>query len=301
MGQGTSQSTNAGSLDSAVTEEVIEALKKQYGYDKPIHVRYYLWLKNLVQFNFGESFIYHQSVWSLIVEKFPVSIMFGIVSFFLTHLICIPLGVLKAVFNGSRFDMASSFLIFLAYAIPSFMLAILLIVLLGSGGLGLFPIQGIMSDTYDSMTALQKIMDRIHHAALPLLCYCIGSFASLTMLTKNSLLEEIKKDYVRTARAKGLSSSAVILKHVLRNTLLPIATGLGSVLSIFFGGALFLETIFNLDGIGLLSYNSVLQRDFNVIMGLLMLQSFAALAGNLLSDIIYVVIDPRINFSENPG
>jgi microcin C transport system permease protein len=172
----------------------------------------------------------------------------------------------------------------------------LLIVLLGPGGLGWFPIQGLKSELYEVLSPTGQILDRIHHAILPLFCYCIGSFATLTMLMKNSMLEEIKKDYARTARAKGLDEKTVLVRHVLRNALLPVATGLGSLLGVFFAGALLLETIFNLDGIGLLSYNAVLQRDFNVVMGLLMLQSFASLAGNLVSDIIYVFVDPRIDY-----
>jgi microcin C transport system permease protein len=299
QGQQSSQISN--NVESAVTKEVLESLKRQYGYDKPLLERYWIWLKRMVRFDFGDSFNYHQPVWQLITQKFPVSLMFGLVSFFLVYLICIPLGILKALWNGGRFDVISSLVVFATYSIPSFMLGILLIVLLGPGGMGWFPIQGLHSELYDYLSTGGKILDRIHHAILPLFCYCIGSFATLTMLMKNSMLEEIKKDYVRTARAKGHDEKTVLVRHVLRNALLPVATGLGSLLGVFFAGALLLETIFNLDGIGLLSYNAVLQRDFNVVMGLLMLQSFAALAGNLVSDIIYVLVDPRIDFGAEPG
>ncbi len=303
MGQGgggggaASGSSGRSGLDAAVTEEVLESLKRQYGFDKPIHIRYFIWLGNLSRLDFGESFIHHRKVVDLIIAKFPVSIMFGLVSFFLMYLVCIPLGIAKAVWNNTRFDVGSSVLIFSTYSMPAFMLAILLVVTMGPGGLDWFPIQGIKSEWYSDLSFWDQITDRIHHAFLPLLCYCIGSFATLTMLMKNSILDEIQRDYARTARAKGLDEKTVVVRHVLRNALLPIATGLGSFLGIFFAGSLLIEQIFNLDGIGLLSYTSVLQRDYNVIMGLLMIQSFTSLAGNLISDILYVLLDPRIDFS----
>jgi microcin C transport system permease protein len=300
-GAGVSGGGARANLDSAVTDEVIESLKRQYGFDKPLMTRYWIWLKRMVTFNFGDSFIYHQSVLSLIIEKFPVSLMLGLVSFLLTYLVCIPLGIIKAVRNNTRFDYLSSGMIFFTYAIPSFMLGILMIVYLGPSGLDWFPIQGLKSEMYDSLGFFEKVQDRVSHAFMPLVCYCIGSFATLTMVMKNSMLEEIKKDYVRTARAKGLAEKVVVFKHVLRNALLPIATGIGGFLSIFFAGSLLLETIFNLDGIGLLGFNSVLSRDFNVIMGLLMVQSFSFLFGNLVSDVLYVLVDPRIDFGANVG
>jgi microcin C transport system permease protein len=212
-------------------------------------------------------------------------------------LISIPLGIFKAVKRGSVFDVASSALIFILYSVPAFMLAILMVVSMGPGGLDWFPIQGLASENYESLDLMGKIVDRIRHAVMPLLAYTIGGYATLTILMKNSLIEELGKDYVRTARAKGLTERLVIGRHAFRNALMPSATGLGSVLSVFLAGSLLLETIFNLDGIGLLGYQSVLSRDFNVIMGIAMLSSFAALFGNLLSDITYVLIDPRIDFS----
>lgn len=299
-GSGGAGASSAGN-DNAVTQEVLDALNKQYGFDKPIHQRYLIWLGKLVKLDFGDSFSYHRPVWDLIAGKFPVSLTFGITAFLLGYLICIPLGILKALKAGSAFDVGTSALVFFLYSIPAFMLGILLIVTLGPGGYDLFPIQGVHSELYESRNWLGQVLDRMRHAVLPLTCYTIGSYATLTILMRNSLLEEVKKDYVRTARAKGLSSGAVIGRHALRNALLPIATGLGGVLGVFFAGALLIETIFNLDGIGLLMYNSVLQRDFNVIMGLVMLSSGAALLGNLLSDLIYVLIDPRIDFSARTG
>lgn len=300
VGQGggdTGGGSGSGS-DSAVSEEVIEALKKQYGFDKPVHIRYLMWLKNLAKLDFGESFTYEEPVTDVIFSKFPVSIQFGIASLFLSYLICIPLGVIKALKNGTRFDMVSSVALFAMYSIPGFMLAIVLIVFFAGGSYyNWFPMGELYSDGYAAMSLWGKITNRLHHFILPLVCYMIGSFTVLTMLMKNSLLEEIKKDYIRTARAKGLNEQVVYLKHALRNALIPIVTGLGNFLSLFFAGSLLLETIFNLDGIGLLSYNSLLERDYNVIMGLVFFQSFLMLIGNLISDLAYVVVDPRIDFS----
>lgn len=288
----------SGSDKTAVSEEVIQALKEQYGFDKPVLERYWIWLKNLSRLDFGESFSYEEPVTDVIQSKFPVSIQFGIVSFVLTYLVCIPLGVWKALRNGSVMDWGSSILLLIMYSIPSFMLAILLIVYLAGGSfLDIFPIGGLYSDNYDSLSVLGKIWDRIHHFILPLICYMIGHFTTLTLLMKNSLLEEISKDYVRTARAKGVEEKWVYLKHALRNALIPIATGFGGFIGVFFAGSLLIEKIFQLDGIGLLSYNSTMSRDYNVIMGLVFIQSVLFLVGNIISDILYVLIDPRIDFN----
>lgn len=292
----TSSSQGAGT--ATVSEEVLEALKKQYGFDKPVHERYWIWLKNLARLDFGESFTYEEPVIDLIISKFPVSLQFGIASLILSYLISIPLGVYKAIKDGSSFDNISSFLLFVAYSIPSFMLAILLIVYFSGGSfLDIFPIGGMYSDFYDEMNTWERFVDRIYHFILPLICFTIGSYTQLTMLMKNSLLEEVKKDYIRTARAKGLTEKVVYLKHALRNALIPIVTGLGSFLSVFFAGSLLLETIFQLDGMGLLGFNSILSRDYNVIMGLVFIQSLLMLVGNIISDIAYVIVDPRIDFS----
>lgn len=283
---------------STVSDEVLAALNKQYGFDKPLHERYLKWLGNILRLDFGESFTYEEPVIDVIFSKFPVSLQFGIASLFLSYLISIPLGIGKALKHGSFFDTSSSFLLFVAYSIPPFMLAILLIVFLAGGSfMDLFPIGGVYSDYYEDLSTWGKIGDRLHHFVLPLFCYTVGSFTSLTLLMKNSLLEEIKKDYVRTARAKGLPERAVYLTHALRNALIPVVTGLGGFLLVFFAGSLLLETIFQLDGIGLLSYKSVLARDYNVIMGLVFLQSILFLLGNVLSDLAYVLVDPRIDYT----
>lgn len=281
-----------------VSDEVMEALKKQYGFDKPLHMRYLLWLKNISTLNFGESFTYEEPVIDVITSKFPVSLQFGVISLILSYLVSIPLGIVKAIKKGGTFDIISSFLLFIFYSVPPFMLAILLIVFLSGGSFfEWFPVGGLHSEAYDEFTWWEQIIDRVHHFTLPLVCYTIGSFTSLTILMKNSLIDEIKKDYIRTARAKGLDEKVVYMKHALKNALIPIVTGLGGFLSVFFAGSLLLETIFQLDGVGLLSYKSVLSRDYNVIMGLVFIQSALFLLGNVLSDIAYVLVDPRIDFT----
>lgn len=297
-GETASTSAVAGRTEQGISQEVLEALKKQYGFDKPIHVRYWLWLKNISTLNLGQSFTYEEPVIDVIISKFPVSLQFGIASLFLSYLISIPLGIAKAVKHGSKFDIATSFVLFVMYSIPSFMFAILLIVFFAGGSFfEVLPVGGLYSEFYDDLSSFDKILDRINHFVLPLICYTLGSFTTLTVLMKNSLLEEIKKDYIRTARAKGVDEKVVYMKHALRNALIPIVTGLGSFLMVFFAGSLLLETIFQLDGIGLLSYKSILSRDYNVIMGLVFIQSVLFLIGNILSDIAYIIVDPRIDFT----
>lgn len=294
---GSNNVSSGESKSSGVSEEVIEALKKQYGFDKPVHIRYLIWLKNISKLDFGESFTYEEPVLDVIMSKFPVSLQFGVVSLIMSYLVCVLLGVLKAVRHNSIFDYVTSFILFVVYSIPGFMLAILLIVYFAGGSfLNWFPMGELYSDNYYDLSMWGKIVDRVHHFILPLICYMIGSFTVLTMLMKNSLLDEIKKDYIRTARAKGVPEKAVYLKHALRNALIPIVTGIGGFLSVFFAGSLLLESIFQLDGMGLLGYKSILQRDYNVIMGLIFIQSVLLLLGNLISDIAYVAVDPRIDF-----
>lgn len=280
-----------------VTEETLAELRRQFGFDKPLLVRYGIWLGNLLRLDFGESFVYDEPAIGVIVSKFPVSLQFGVASFFLTYLICVPLGIAKAVRDRTPFDAATSVLVFAGYAISPIMLGILLIVLFGGGSfLDWFPISGAVSDLHEELGLGERVWDRIHHAVLPLLCYLIGNFATLTLLMKNAVLEEIGRGYVVTARAKGLGERAVLFGHVLRNALIPVATGLGSFLGVFFVGNLFIEQIFALDGMGLLFYNSLLARDYPVLLGILSLVSLTLMLGNLLSDVLYVLVDPRIDF-----
>jgi microcin C transport system permease protein len=303
FGAGAAETAVGGRLGAAgeegVNEEILAELRRQFGFDKPLLTRYGLWLWNLARLDFGFSFVYDEPVIAVIVGKFPVSLPFGVISFVVTYLVCIPLGIAKAVANGSAFDGLSSVLVFAGYSISPLMLGILLIVLFGGGSfLDWFPISGLTSDFYDEMGFWWKVGDRAHHFVLPLLCYLIGNFATLTLLMKNSVLEEIGRDYVITARAKGLERRVVFFRHVLRNALIPVATGLGGFLGVFFVGNLFIEQIFSLDGMGLLFYNSLLARDYPVLLGLLSLVSIILMVGNLLSDFLYVVIDPRIDFAK---
>ena len=280
-----------------VSEEVIEGLKKQYGFDKPVHVRYWIWIKNLSRLDFGKSFSFEEPALDVILRRIPISLQFGLISFLMVYLVCVPLGIAKAVRDGSRFDHLSSVVLIVLYSIPPLMLGILLRNFFANPNyLELFPLQGAVSDQYDYLPFGQQILDRIHHFILPLLCYMIGGFTALTFLMKNSLLDEVKLDYIRTARAKGVSEKAVIYRHALRNALIPIATSLGSFLGIFLAGSIIIEEIFNIHGMGQLSYTSLLQRDYNISMGIIFLSSLFLLLGRLMSDLLYVFVDPRIDF-----
>lgn len=287
-----------GARTAEVTEEQLKSLKAYYGFDKPLLTRYAIWMKKILVLDFGDSYHYNQPVTELLVERMPVSLTFGLVSFFLTYFICIPLGIFKAIKHGSLFDISSSFVIFLLYSIPAFAFGVLLIVLFGGGSFwNIFPIQGMVSERFDELSALGKIKDFVHHMFLPILCYCLGSFATITMLMKNAMLEQLKQDYVITARSKGLSEWSITLQHVLRNALLPIASGLGDWLTLFFSGSLLIETIFGLQGIGRLSYESIISRDYPVVLATIMILSFLHILGRLISDFLYVWIDPRIDYS----
>jgi microcin C transport system permease protein len=286
-----------GGKSTQISQQILDGLAKQYGFDKPVHERYFIWLKNISRLDFGESFSYQEPVIDVISSKFPVSLSFGLASLILTYLICIPLGVKKAINAGGIFDQVSGFILYFIYSIPPLVLGILLIVWFAGGShYDWFPIGNLYGDDYDTLTTMGKVWDRAYHFVLPLTCYMLGNFTEVTMLVRNSMLDVIKSDYVRTARSKGLADSGVYYKHALRNALIPVATGLGGFLRVFLAGSLVIERIFNLDGIGLLSYNSILSRDYNVIMGITFISALLLLAGNIISDIIYVIIDPRIDF-----
>lgn len=281
-----------------VTEETIQELKHQFGFDKPLLVRYGLWLGNLARLDFGRSFSQDAPALDVIVSKLPVSLEFGIASFVLTYLVCIPLGIAKAVQDGTPFDGVTSIFVFVGYSISPLMLGVLLIVLFGGGSfLNWFPISGAASDFASDLGFWGQAWDRLQHAALPLICYLAGNFASLTLLMKNAFLEELSKAYVVTARAKGLPEGRVRYGHALRNALIAPATGLGAFLGVFLVGNLFIEQIFSLDGMGLLFYQALLARDYPILLGLLALSSLTLMLGNLLSDFVYVLVDPRIDFA----
>jgi microcin C transport system permease protein len=288
---------SGGRIQVELPEDAIEQIRQYYGFDKPVHVRYGLWLWNLAHLDLGNSYIYQDPVWDVIKSRFPVSITLGLTGFLLSYLVCVPLGVLKAVRHGSRFDFISSVLVFMGYAVPGWALGTALLVLFGGGSFwSVFPLGGFRSDNWEYLSTTDKIADQLHHMFLPVLCYMVGGFASLTILTKNALMENMSQDYVRTAFAKGLHKRRVIFVHALRNSLIPIATGLGHVFSLVLAGSFLIEKVFNIDGMGYLGYTSILQRDYPVALGILVVSSVLMLIGNILSDIIYAVVDPRIRF-----
>ncbi|TGL56450.1 ABC transporter permease subunit [Leptospira ognonensis] len=287
----------SGASTKQISAEEIQIIKERLHLDKPIPIAYLYWLKQIIVLDLGESRLHSRKVTDLIVEKLPVSLFFGLSGFFLTYLICIPLGIKKALKEGSNFDLYSSFIIFFTYSLPVFAFAMLLLYLFASGEVfTFFPLGHEVSDFYEDLTFFGKIKDRISHMFLPVICYVIGSFAVLTLLMKNSLLDQIAKEYVRTAVSKGLDFSTAVFKHAFRNSLIPIATGFGSNLTLIFSGSLFIELVFNIDGMGLLSFEAVRERDTDLMMGLLLAQSFLGLIGKIISDFCYVAIDPRINF-----
>lgn len=284
--------------EAGISPEVLEAMKKQYGLDKPLPTRYFIWLKNIVHLDFGKSFDYQQPVIDVIVSRFPVSVQFGLISFVLTYSISVGLGIFMAYKAHGFADSSLSFLLIVASAIPAFAFGVLLIVFFAGGSfLDWFPMGYLTSENYESMSLSAKIIDRIHHFILPLLAYMIGSFTTLAFLTRNSVLGEVNKDYIRTARAIGLSKWKVYMRHALRNAMIPIVTGIGGFLGLFLTGSMLIETIFQLNGVGLLGYQALMSRDYNMILGLTFLQSLALLAGNLVGDLAYMMVDPRIDLT----
>ena len=281
-----------------IDKKQIEELKKMYGFDKPAHERYLDMLASYARFDLGKSFLQNKEVWQLIKEKLPVSISLGLWSFLIAYLISIPLGIAKAVREGSQFDTLTTLFVLLGFAIPGFVLGLLLIVLFAGGSyLDWFPLRGLTSDNWEELSWPARIADYFWHLALPLTCLVIGSFATLTMLTKNTFVEEIRKQYVLVARAKGLSQQRVLYKHIFRNALIPLVTGFpAAVVGAFFTGALLIETLFSLDGLGLLAYESVVRRDYPVVLGSLYLFTLIALVVKLVSDLLYLVVDPRVQF-----
>lgn len=279
--------------------ELIERIQKMYGFDKPAPERFWLMIRNYATFDFGESYYRDKEVTDLIVERLPVSISLGLWSTLITYLVSIPLGIRKAIRHGEPFDVWSSTLIIIGYAIPSFLFAILLVVLFAGGSYWeLFPLRGLTSDNWEALSLGGKILDYLWHITLPTLAIVIGSFAPLTMLTKNSFLDEIGKQYVQTARAKGLTDNQVLYGHVFRNAMLIIIAGFpAAFVSMFFSSVLLIEFIFSLDGLGLLGFESVINRDYPVVFGTLFIFTLISLLLKLVSDLTYVLVDPRIDFS----
>jgi microcin C transport system permease protein len=281
-----------------LSEDLIKEIEALYGFDKPAHERFFQMMGNYIMFDFGESFYRDETVVNLVLEKMPVSISLGLWTTLLVYLISIPLGIVKAVRDGTRFDVWSSALVVIGYAVPSFLFAILLIVLFAGGTfVDWFPLRGLVSDNWDQLPWLERIIDYFWHLTLPVLAMVIGGFAGLTMLTKNSFLDEINKQYVMTARSKGLTERRVLYSHVFRNAMLIVVAGFPSAfVSILFTGSLLIEVIFSLDGLGLLGYEAALNRDFPVVFGTLYFFTLLGLLLNLIGDLMYVLIDPRIDF-----
>ncbi len=278
--------------------EFIKSLEKQFGFDKPAHERFFLMLWNYARFDFGKSYFRDVSVLQLIKEKLPVSMSLGIWMTLLTYLISIPLGIRKAVSEGSLFDTWTSVIVIIGYAIPGFLFAILLIILFAGGSFfDWFPLRGLTSDNWAPMPWWQQILDYFWHLTLPIICMVLGAFATMTLLTKNSFLDEIRKQYVLTARAKGCTRTQVLYGHIFRNGMLIVIAGFpGAFVHAFFSGSLLIETIFSLDGLGLLGFESILNRDYPVVFATLFIFSLIGLVVNLIADLTYTWVDPRIDF-----
>jgi microcin C transport system permease protein len=279
-----------------VEPQRLAQIQALYGFDKPAHERFWQMLAQFARFDLGKSFFQNRNVSTLVWEKLPVSVSLGLWTFFISYLVAIPLGIRKAVRAGSRFDLVTTLLVLVGYAIPGFVLGVALLVIFG-GQLQWFPLRGLVSGNWAELSWGARITDYLWHLALPVTAMVAGNFAVIAMLSKNAFLEEIRKQYVLTARAKGLSSQRVLYKHVMRNALIPIVTGFpAAFIGAFFTGSLLIETLFSLDGLGLLSYEAVIRRDYPVVMGTLYLFTLIGLFTKLLSDFCYVWVDPRVKF-----
>jgi len=302
-GIGAGESSRGAGTQASISIQQRKAIEAHFGFDQPFYKRYWKWL---VTDRLGmkmESYKFpNKTAWELIKERFKVSLIFGVAGFVLSYLVCIPLGILKALRHNKMFDLGSSLVIFVGYAIPPFAFGMVLKMLFCGTVEGLwdfFPVSGFYSDNFAAMTFWEQTKDIFMHMLLPVLCYIIGNFAILTLLMKNSLLEQISKDYIRTVLAKGGSFTRAIWGHAFRNSLIPIATGFGSILTVMFAGSVIIEQVFEIPGMGRLSLEAIVGRDYPVFMGILSLTSILGLIGNILSDFLYILIDPRIDFQKN--
>ncbi len=298
---GTSQASSTGGEGQALSEEQLQQLKQYYGFDKPWYISYFLWLGKVASGDLGTSYRYNDPVWSMINNALPVSVFYGMITVILTYSVCIPLGVVKAIKHRTFVDNASSILIFAGYAIPGYVLGALLL-LFFSVRRDWFPLGGFVDQEYaylmpwgvfKSREAFQSVL---HHAILPLSCYLIGSFAITTLLMKNHLMDNLASDYIRTAIAKGVSFRQAVVKHAMRNSLIPIATTFGQNIVLFVGGSFLIEFLFDINGFGLLGLTAIFDRDYPVVMGVVFLASLLLLIGNIISDVLVALIDPRIRF-----
>lgn len=278
-----------------LSDEQIEDLKKYYGFDKPILISYFTWLGKIFRGDLGTSTRYYDPVWDMIKDRIPISLYYGLVTMIFLYGICIPLGITKSINHKTAFDNISSILVFIGYAIPGWVVGVFLLILLSSHW-EIFPLGGFVGDEFEDLNAIEKAFDLIRHSVLPLISYMIGSFAVMTFLMKNTLMDNLASDYVRTAIAKGLPFKKAVFRHALRNSLIPIATSFGNNLSIILTGSFLIEKVFNINGMGLLGYESVVERDYPVVLGVLVISSILFLIGNILSDICVAIVDPRVQF-----
>ena len=289
-------SARGAGMGTALSADQLAQLKAYYGFDKPWYEAYALWLGKVCTGDLGTSYRYDEPVWDLMRDRFPISLFYGLITLVLTYAVCIPLGVLKALKHRTWVDTGSSVLIFMGYAVPGYVLGALLIVFFAAH-LRWFPMGGFVGDNFSDLGTWAKVWDLVRHAVLPLICYLVGSFAFVTLLMKNHLMDALAADYMRTAVAKGASYKRAVLKHALRNSLIPIATNFGQNITLLVFGSFLIETIFDINGFGLLGYTSTLDRDYPVVMGVLLLSSLLLLVGNILSDVLVALVDPRIRFS----
>ncbi len=291
-GTGASQMAGQG---MAISEAQLDRLREYYGFDKPMLQSYFSWLGKVVRGDLGSSYTYNEPVWDVIQQRFPVSLYYGLVTLVLTYAVCIPLGILKAIRHRTFVDNISSILIFVGYAIPGYALGSLLI-LFFAVRLDWFPMGGFVSYNFDELAPGEQALDLLRHSVLPLICYMVGSFAMVTLLLKNHLMDNLAADYIRTAVSKGVSFRHSVTRHAVRNSLIPIATTFGQNVTLLVSGSFLIESIFDIDGFGLLGLSSILDRDYPVVMGIVLLASLLLLVGNILSDILVALVDPRIRF-----
>lgn len=291
---GSSSQSDSGS-GQPLSEKQIQRLKEYYGFDKPVLTSYFIWLGKVLKGDLGRSTRYYDPVWDMIKSRIPISLYFGILSLIMIYGVCIPLGMAKAVRHKTGFDNITSIIIFTGYAIPGWVAGVFMLVLFASS-YDLFPLGGLVSELFDEMTWYEKLADIAWHTVLPLFSYVIGSFTVMTLLMKNTLMDNLSSDYVRTAIAKGLSFKKAILRHAMQNSLIPMATSFGNNISIILMGSFLIEKVFNINGMGLLGYESILDRDYPVVMGILVISSLLFMLGNILSDICVAIVDPRVRF-----
>ena len=284
-----------GNQTQPLSQDQIDELNRYYGFDKPVVVSYFLWLGKVLTGDLGTSTRYYDPVWDMISERIPISLYFGLISMVIVYGVCIPLGIAKAIRHKSVFDNLSSMIVFIGYAVPGWVIGVLMLVLFASHW-EFFPLGGVVSDGFEDFGMFQRGLDLLWHTILPLLAYVLGSFTVMTFLMKNTLMDNLSADYVRTAIAKGLPFKKAVFRHALRNSLIPIATSFGSNVSVVLSGSFLIEKVFNINGMGLLGYESVVERDYPVVMGILVISSLLFMIGNILSDVCVALVDPRVKF-----